>query len=48
MAIEGITSAWQKNETKYHAVTGQECEKLIEASFRIMEEIKEQANAYPL
>ena len=39
MSIQGITSAWQKNQTRYHAVTEQECEQLIEASFRIMEEI---------
>ena len=39
MAIAGITSAWQKNQTKYHAVTEQECEKLIESSFHIMAEI---------
>lgn len=39
MSMDGITSAWQKNQTKYHAITESECEKLIEASFRIMEEI---------
>lgn len=39
MAIQGITSAWQKNETRYHAVTEQECEQLIKGAFRIMEEI---------
>ncbi|MGN0962965.1 MAG: trimethylamine methyltransferase family protein [Clostridia bacterium] len=39
MSIQGITSAWQKNQTKYHAVTEQECEQLIEGSFRVMEEV---------
>lgn len=39
MAIEGITSYYAKNQTKYHAVSEGECEKLIEASLRIMSEI---------
>ncbi|MBQ4092145.1 MAG: trimethylamine methyltransferase family protein [Firmicutes bacterium] len=39
MAIEGITSAWQKNQTNYHALTEEKCEQLIEAALRITEEI---------
>lgn len=39
MAIEGITSYYQKNNTKYHAATEEQCEQLIEAALKIMSDI---------
>ncbi|MBQ4092144.1 MAG: trimethylamine methyltransferase family protein, partial [Firmicutes bacterium] len=39
MAIEGIKSHWDKNQVKYHAITEQEVELLLEGAFRVMEEI---------
>lgn len=39
MSIEGIQSYYQKNFSKYHAVSESEVEQLIEASLKIMSEI---------
>ena len=38
MSIEGIKSYYHVNETKFHALTEEECEKIILAALRIMEE----------